>query len=466
MESISIALDRVETGKSEKLLDTIISYFFWILLILYTNPGGVIEALKIYYIVGKVNLGDLLFILLSACYFIIPKEHTVYDIEYLRVRKYLSIFLIYYLIAFIVAVPILNGNQNYSLADSLIKSRYTVYAILLSIYIYEFFKRRWDIFLKIFLYSSIMILTLFILTVVTKINILPIGLVNRGFVNINRNLMVSEGMMPLLVPLGVVVLVFKIRIKYRGLILTAFALMSIVYLLELWRRNIAAIFILFILAAIADAFISRRYIMILKNGVKVIVLIASLSLMSYLIFPRYIEAAVIGIEESFSVVENSRDIRGQKDVRLTLDRPFINEQFYQHPIFGTGFDNRWRTKGGDNQGYEAADYPFLAALAMFGIVGLAVFLPIYIIIVRILKLDFGYMRDNNIMIEKSLMYLFALSFMLYFTFDLIQYFNYFQAVSNSDFYYNWYIYLSLYLAARSMFYSNEFENEEINKLLL
>jgi hypothetical protein len=466
INSLSIAVDTPDIGESDKLIDTLVNYFFWCLLILYTNPGGIVEALKIYYVAGKVNLGDLLFVLLSICYFIIPKEHTVFDIEYLKVRKYLTIFLIYYLVAFIVVVPIVNGNQNYSLADSLIKSRYTVYAILLSIYIYEFFKRRWDIFLKVFLFSSIVILALYIVTVITKINILPIGLINRGFVNINRNMMVSEGIMPLLVPLGVIVIVFNLRIKFRKVILTGFALMSMAYLLELWRRNIVSIFIFLFLAALADAFISKRYMVVLNNGLKIILLITSLALISYLLFPRYIDAAMVGIQESFSVMENSRDMQGQKDVRLTLDRPFINEQFYQHPFFGTGFDNRWRTKGGDNQGYEAADYPFLSALAMFGIVGLVVFLPIYIVIVRILKLDFEYLRTNNSVVEKSLLFLFVIAFMLYFAFDLVQYFNYFQAVSNSDFYYNWYIFLSLYLAARAKFYSVEFENNKLEPMYM
>jgi len=460
MSSMNSIADAQEVNESNKLLDTFINYTFWCLLILYTNPGGVIQALDIYYISGKINFGDLLFVLITACYFFIPKNYSVFDNDFIKVRKYLIIFLFYYLAAFVVLIPIVNGNINYSLPDALTKARYTVFVILLSIYAYDFFKRRFDIFLKVFLFSSIIVLILFIATVLTGLNILPVGLMNRDFVNINRNIMESEGLMPLLIPMGAAVIIFNLKIKYRNLILIGFALMSLAYLLELWRRNIAAIFIYFILAALVSAFISRRYTVILNNALKIILLVSSLVLISYLLFPRYINAAVVGIKESISVIESSRDMRGQKDVRLTLDRPFINEKFYEHPLFGTGFDNRWRTKGGDNQGYEAADYPFLAALAMYGIVGLMVFLPIYVVIVRILKLDFAYLRANNGQIEKSLTFLFALSFMLFFVFDLLQYFNYFQAVSISESYYNWYIALSLYLAVRSEFYSTEFQNNE------
>ena len=464
INSLQVFTNLHEQDRSNKLVETLISYLFWFLVILYTNPGGIIQALHIYYITSKINIGDLLFVLLTVCYFINKNEYTFFDVDFIKVRKYLLIFLAYYLVVFSVIVPLWNGNQGYTLADSVIKTRYTVYAILISIYIYDFFKRRWDIFFKIFLYSSILVSILFIITVLLKINILPLGSLNRGYINIDRKLMLSEGLLPLLLPLGIVVAVFNLKIKYRNLILIGFTLMCVVYLLELWRRNIAAIFIFFSLAAILNAIINQKFVILLKNAFKIIFLISFLTLISYLIFPRYLDAAIIGIKDSFSVLQNEHDLRGKKDVRMTLDRPFINDKFYQHPLFGTGFDNRWRTKGGDNQGYEAADYPFLSALAMYGIVGLLVFIPIYFVIMKVLKLDFKYLTSNSSRIEKTLMLLFVITFMLYFVFDLMQYFNYFQAVSNSDFYYNWYIFLSLYLAARSEFYSSEYEYKEQNKL--
>lgn len=452
-----------QNSESGKPFDTFINYLFWILLILFTNPGGVINALNIFYISGKVNFGDLLFVALTVCYFVIPKVHTIFDIEFIRIRKYLLIFLIYYLIVFLIIVPFYNENKDYSMLGNLIKSRYSVYTIVISLYMYEFFKRRWDVFLKVFLFSSIIVLILFIITVVTKINILPVGLMNRDYINIDRNLMNSEGLMPFLIPLGAVILVFNLKIRFRFLILTGFSLMSLAYVLELWRRNIAAIFIFFILAILADLFITKRYTVLLNNVLKITLLITFIAAMSYLLFPRYVDAAFVGIQKSFSVLEGRKNVQGEKDVRMTLDRPFINEKFYNHPFFGTGFDNRWRTKSGDDQGFEASDYPFLSALAMFGIVGILFFLPIYIVIVKILMLDFNYMRLNNDRISKSFLFLFIMSFLLFFAFDLMQYFNYFQGASNSESCY-WYFLLSLYLAGRSRFYSFEFgkNNLELN----
>ena len=457
---LNTTTDILFESESTGMFDSFINYIFWILLILYTNPGGIIDAFGLFYISGKINAGDLLFVALTVCYLVIPKKHTVFDLDFLKVRKYLLIFLIYYLVVFIILVPFYNENKDFSIAGNLIKARYTVYIILLSIYMYEFFKRRWDIFFKVFLFSSIIVLTMFIITVVSGLTLLPVGLMNRDYVNIERNLMVSEGLMPLLIPLGAVIIVFNLKIKFRFLILAGFSLMSLVYVLELWRRNILAVFIFFILAVLAEVFITKRYSIIFNNAVKVVTLLALVVAVSYLLVPRYVDAAVLGIQKSFSVVEGKRNVEGEKDVRMTLDRPFINEKFYKHPFFGTGFDNRWRTKMGDEQGFEAADYPFLSALAMFGIVGVLLFLPIYVVIVKILRLDFNYLRTHNDTVTRSFLYLFLMGFLLYFVFHLAQYFNYFQALSNSDSFY-WYFLLTLYLAGRSRFYSHELAKNNI-----
>ena len=267
INSIEVLTDLREQDRSTKLVESFVNYLFWFLVILYTNPGAIVQALHIYYITDKINIGDLLFVLLSVCYFINQNEYTVFDIDFIKVRKFLLIFLVYYLVVFSVITPIWNGNLDYTLSDSVIKTRYTVYAILLSIYIYDFFKKSWDIFLKVFLYSSILVSILFILTVVLKIDILPLGSLNRGYINVDRKLMLSEGLLPLLLPLGITVAVFNYRIKYRKLILIGFTLMCVVYVLELWRRNIAAIFIFFILAAILNAIINRKFITLFKKDI-------------------------------------------------------------------------------------------------------------------------------------------------------------------------------------------------------
>jgi hypothetical protein len=447
--------------KSNKLLYTIIDYLFWISLILFTNPGGILQALNIRDLSNGVLINDILFMLLSLCYFIVPKKHNSYDIDFINVKKYLVIYLAYYIIVFAFIVPVYNENKNYSLLITLIKSRWQIYNIFLFIYIYELFKRRWDIFLKLFLYSSIIILIIFIQGLITNYKILPIVLWNRQFININRYLMISYGLMYLLIPLGVASIIFKPNIKIRNQILIGFGLMSLAMLVSLYRKDIIGIIVYFVLAILVNVFIKKRYSALLNYSIKMLLLLFSLALISYLIFPQYINAEKAGFEESVSIIKSSRTLEGEKDLRMTLNKPFINQLFYKHPLFGTGFDNRWRNKEGDTEGYEAADYPLLSALAMHGSLGVLVFLPVYIILIKSLKKDLEYFRTNP-EIDQNKLFLLFMTLFLYFVYHLFQYFNYFIAISWEDFV--WYFALSLYLAARSEFYNSNFIKNDIKNI--
>ena len=88
-----------------------------------------------------------------------------------------------------------------------------------------------------------------------------------------------------------------------------------------------------------------------------------------------------------------------------------------NPVFGTGFDNRWRTHEGDEQGYETSDYPLLAALAMKGLIGVLIFLPIYIILVKTLIRDVKFLKRNNLDTNSKEFFLYML-FILFFTINL------------------------------------------------
>jgi hypothetical protein len=444
--------------QSNKLLHTIIDYLFWSFLILFTNPGGIVNAFNAFYIYGKVNINDLLFVLLSICYAIIPKGCNIFDTDFKTIRNFLFIFLIYYFIVFVYLVPIYNGNKDYSFLVALIKSRWTIYSIFLFIYVYEFFKRRPDIFIKFFTYSSLFIITLFLFQLVLHLKILPTLIWPRNFIKINRFLMQSTGFMMLFIPMGITILIFKLNIKLSNLILLSFFLMSIYTLITLERRDILGIFIYFILATILKLFLTTNYKLFFYNILKSIFIITFVIVLAYFIFPKYVEASKIAIAESIHVIEYGKTSTGNQDVRLTFNRPFINKQFFQRPLFGTGFDNRWRTGKGDELGYEASDYPFLAALAMFGIIGLIIFLPVYIELIKILKKDFNYLRTQNVP-KKTFWFLFLITFMLFFTFYLLQYFNWFYPISTYIFYY-WYSFLGLYLASRYIFYSLQFNNNK------
>ena len=97
------------------------------------------------------------------------KITTIFDKDFNNVRNFLLLFLLYYFIVFVYLVPSYTGSKDYSLMVAITKSRWTLYSIFLFMYIYEFFKRRWDVFLKVILFSSIFILIVFILGISNKI---------------------------------------------------------------------------------------------------------------------------------------------------------------------------------------------------------------------------------------------------------------------------------------------------------
>ena len=452
--------EELKLTQSNKLIYTILDYLFWILIILYTDPGGLLYNYNTNNMQGEIKIYDLIFIVLSICFIAIPKNKIVLDKDFIRLRKYLFIFLFYYFAIYGYVIPVfIIKNHHYSFLTCFVKSRTTIYNLFIFIYIYEFFKRSWDIFIKLFIFSSILVLMIFLFGIMTKINILPVLLWDRGFISINRNIMVSEGIMELLIPFGIVSLVFDLKIKFRSLILMGFVLMSVYFMLSLTRRSIISIFAYFILAMFLMSFITNHYGVMFKHVLKVFTVLIFIIISSYFVFPKYVEAARISIIESVDVVENGKTSNGHEDQRLGL-RPFIVQQFLKHPIWGAGFDNRWRgSPKADKAGYEPSDYPFLAALAMFGMLGLLVYLPVYFVIIKVLKYDITYLKSKKIKYGSTI-FLLLITFILYFTYHFFQYFNYFMGLSNSGFFYGWYFFLSLYLATRAKFYLIRFQKFE------
>jgi O-antigen ligase len=187
---------------------------------------------------------------------------------------------------------------------------------------------------------------------------------------------------------------------------------------------------------------------IMKIGVYSIIL----GFILFLSFPKYIDAAVVTFQETINVITSGEDSTGRKDERLGFSRTFIVNLIMDNPIFGTGFDNKWRTHDGDEQGYETSDYPFLAALAMKGLIGVLIFLPVYFVLIGTIKKDIKFIKKNSFSYDNVEFFL-IIFFILYFTYDLVLYMNWFTPVSLSRDY-EWLCLLAMYLAARELFYKN------------
>lgn len=437
----------------------IIDHIFWITFLFFTNPGGILSALGEDSSDGGVNVTDFLMLILLGCYAVLSfKSNKINDHSFYGALKFVIAFLIYYLVVFGFFVPLLKGNPNYLAFTAFIKMRHGVINVILLLIVYEFFLRSYELFFKYFLFLSIIVMIMFLITTLGSFELLPIRTMNRSFVDTQRLLMENYGLMPLLIPLGAVLLIFKFDVKYKKAIILAFVLMFIVWLLSLIRRNIFGTFIYVFLALMLNNYIQHKALISLKKVAVILLYGVLLVGLIQLTFPKYLEAGVVAGKETINVIKYGETTGGTKDTRLGFGKEFMQDLIVSNYVFGTGFDNRWRTSEGDKAGYEASDYPLLSAIAMSGIVGLLIFLPIYIVLIKTLHFDLKYLRKNK-MDKKSLELLFLILFILYFIFDLLQYMNWFLPLSlfSHSGHKSWFVFLAMYFASRRLYYLREKE---------
>ncbi|MDN3643378.1 hypothetical protein QWY87_11750 [Lutimonas halocynthiae] len=437
-------------GNQHKLVD----HLFWISFLVFTNPGGILMAMGAGDTDGGINITDVLMVVLLGCYLSLVAKNDIFNDEsFSTLIKFISILLIYYLLVFGFFVPILKSNSNYLPMVAFIKMRHGIVNVMLVFIVYEFFLRSFKLFFKYFLYLSIAVMIMFLITTMSGIEILPIKTMDRSFVDTQRLLMVNYGLLPLLIPMGAIVFMFKFKIKYKKLILIAFVLMFIVWLLSLIRRNIFGTFIYILLALMLNNYLQHKALVSIQKIFKIIFYAIFLIGIIQLTFPKYLEAGIVAGEETINVIKYGETKGGRKDTRLGFGKDFMQNLIKENYVFGTGFDNRWRTSEGDKAGYEASDYPLLSAIAMSGIIGLLFFLPIYIVLIKTLHYDIKYLRKNKLN-TNSLESFFIILFILYFIYDLMQYMNWFLPLSlfSHAGHKSWFIFIAMYFASRRLFY--------------
>ena len=115
-----------------------VDYIFWVLLIIRSNPGGVLIALGVENNKSGLDVTDYLFVLLFGCFMIISHVDKVKDKTYKKVVTYLFYFGLYYFVVFGFFVPMLKETPNYSFIKFFIKGRRTIYSLLLVAMVYRF----------------------------------------------------------------------------------------------------------------------------------------------------------------------------------------------------------------------------------------------------------------------------------------------------------------------------------------
>ncbi|MBZ0183575.1 MAG: O-antigen ligase family protein [Melioribacteraceae bacterium] len=428
-----------------------IDYIYWISLILFTNPGGIQEALGIFGSEGAIKMNDflILVLVLSFMFVVNIKLHNILN---RKLIKWIIIFFIYYFVIFGYATPLFK-DANSNIAFNFIKLRFSFYSLVLFITSVPFFVRSWKLFIEVYIYSSLIILLLFIQSFLTGFDVLPREIMLREFTGFDRNFLLNYGLMPFLTQIGLTALIFRKKIKNKNLIIVGLLLMNLAWILSLTRRHIlgliiTAIIVFSIFLYIEQPNLSRKFSVVLKSVSFAILFIIALSIIK----PTYIEASIEAVKSTINIIQYGEDLAGNTDERLKFfGRSRMVMEFEKSPFFGTGFDNIWRGSEGEKYGYEKSDYHFQAALAMNGLIGILFFLPVYIFLIKMIVLDLRFLRKYKYKIEPGIFVL-LVSIIVYFIFHLLQYVNWFGPVSNSDkdLYYIWYLLLGGYVALREL----------------
>ena len=371
-----------------------------------------------------------------------------------KIKARIIIFALYYFVVFGFITPMLN-DPGVNHLFNFIKLRHALYGLSLFFYSYFFWKRSSKIFISFFTVSGLFILLIFLQSFFTGFDLLLKSVEERGFIDLNRHLLLSYGLMPFFTPLGIAVLLFQYKGDYYRHILVGLILMNAAWLLSLTRREVFGLFITLFIGFILYAYINRVHIVrIIKSFSLSISFFLFAVVFTGILFPAYMQSGMVLMRSTISVIETGKNITGTRDERLAFfGRKKMVKEFEKSPWLGTGFNNLWRIKKGDRAGYEASDYPFQAALAMAGLAGALFFLPVYLSLIRALRTDIKFFKKNSISYQ-SLNVIFLLAFIISFIFILMQYMNWLRPVSTAGNASGFYIFLGLYFASRELFYES------------
>lgn len=370
--------------------------FFWTFLILFFDPGGFFAGYFANNIVGLINYNDLIFvcILMPAA----SKSISLRDIKRDRdFRNFLIILMpvfAYYIFIYGIFVPL--SNHNLDFISFMTKSRMYFYAIPILLLVYTFAQRNIGLFLNVLTFYAVVVLTLYFITLLTKIPIVPVtSLLRYRTSNILRLGMYSYGLIQYLLPIGVIIFLlrrkYKFELPYKKWIYYAAVLMLITLILTLTRREYLRIVILFIVSLSLISYLFKESK--IKIGFKLLYGSAFVLLLLFILFPTYFTFLFRLYKDMFLLFSTGTDTRGVSDYRITGtgDLQIAMEFIRNSPLLGTGYQYfNWANaefyrKIGDINfiAYDASsEVPIYGIFYRMGVIGFIVATPIYLYLLR------------------------------------------------------------------------------------
>jgi hypothetical protein len=174
----------------------------------------------------------------------------------------------------------------------------------------------------------------------------------------------------------------------------------------------------------------------------------------WFIFPNFYSTTQTLFENTFrTAILGEESNVGNEDVRMSLTGQYgIVNAILDNFFLGTGYNKDWASGDGGVSGFEGSDYIFLASFGMYGLVGLLIFLPFYIIAIKIIISFLKLVKSNIELIwvnKKTFMYPILIGFATSAEFikNIIEYPNWFFPIGSVDTSPKYFIYFALLLGS-------------------
>jgi hypothetical protein len=289
------------------------------------------------------------------------------------------------------------------------------------------------------LFLGVLILSAFLISLVTGLKIIPIEVFERyEGSEMMRITIFSWGLIQILFPLSFILFLLsrkiKFNIKYRKLVYIAGMLMVVTLLITLTRRNFITIPGTILIIILLNSFIFRKSKIF--AFAKILIPMSIIVLIIYLTLPKYVDYIVNISKDTFQLLTKGSDTRGENEYRvsgtgdLLITKKYIANNF----LLGTGYNYlHW---GGEleiaisSRGSEfasaadaAQEVPIYNIFFSYGLVGFIIMIFLYSFLIKLfLRLYSLVKKQINLLIAYPYELLFAI-FILYmivdkFTFSL------------------------------------------------
>ena len=378
--------------------------WFWIFLNLFFDPGGYVEGYLGTKLIGPLTVSDVLIFSIIICLISAKINRKVIfgDKFFLRFLFFLFIFSMYYFIVYGGVAPYLHNDFDYP--TFLLKNRVFIYGFIILISVYVFSLKGLKYFYTSTLFIGTICLSLYLITLLTGINLIPVYEVPRyGHVGMMRITMASYGLFDLLFPLALTVYILSRKINLtliqRPWLYYSAIVMLITMVITLTKRTQIDIIAtaLIIILIISNLFRTGKLSELLKLVVPVTMVILAL----YFTFPKYIDYMIAIGEDSFLLMTTGKNSLGQTDYRVTgteelkITKEYIKNNLligtgYTYLYWGPGYASSPRGAKFSLAADAAGEVPIYYLLFGFGIAGAVLMMPLYFMMgelfIKLLKL--------------------------------------------------------------------------------